>query len=250
MSIADEYRRQFAWRDWSTVFAALPPLAGGRVLDLGCGIGDQAAEFVARGATVVGVDALPEALDAARARGLGGATFLAHDLRALPDLGAPFDGIWSSFGVAYFPDLAPVLRDWARHLTAGGWIALTEIDDFFGHEPLSPGARECLASYADESRAAGRYDFHSGRRIDEALARAGFVLERSFELPDAELAFDGAALPEVVEAWRSRLGHMQLLRAHCGEAWEEVRGEFLACLARPDHRSTCRVCFRLGRLGV
>lgn len=249
MTVADEYRRQFAWRDWNTAFDALPSLAGRRVLDLGCGIGDQAAELVARGATVVGVDAFPEALEAARGRKLERATFLSHDLRALPDLGAPFDGIWSSFAVAYFPDLAPVLRGWARHLAPGGWIALTEIDDFFGHEPLSPAARACFAGYADDGRAAGRYDFHAGRTLDEALSTAGFTVERSLELADAELALDGAALPEVVEAWRARLEHMRMLQAHCGTAWEVVRDEFLACLARPDHHSTCRVCFRLARRG-
>lgn len=248
MSVADEYRRQYAWRDWKSAFGALPAVRGRRVLDLGCGVGDQAAELVARGATVVGVDAFPEVLEAARARGLEGATFVAHDLRALPDLGGPFDGIWSSFAVAYFPDLAPVLAGWARQLAPGGWMALTEIDDFFGHEPLSERTRALFASYADEARAAGRYDFHSGRGMEAALERAGFAVERALDLTDLELSFEGSALPEVVLAWRARLDHMTLLQRHCGAAFEAVRDEFLACLARPDHRSTCRVCFRLARL--
>jgi SAM-dependent methyltransferase len=249
MGVLDQYRAQLPWRDWPTAFAALPPLKGQRVLDLGCGIGDQAAELVARGATVIGIDGLGEALEEARARGLERATFLQHDLRELPALDAPADGIWSSFAVAYFPDLVPVLRAWARALAPGGWIALTEMDDFFGHEPLSDRTRELLASYADESRAAGRYDFHSGRGLDAALTAAGFTIERSLELPDAELAFDGPARPEVVEAWRTRLEQMKLLHQHCGKAFEAVRDDFLACLGRPDHRSTCRVCFRLARRG-
>lgn len=70
MDLADEYRRQFAWRDWATVFAALPPLAGQVVFDLGCGPGDLAAELVRRGARVVGFDCNEELLAAARERNL------------------------------------------------------------------------------------------------------------------------------------------------------------------------------------
>jgi 2-polyprenyl-3-methyl-5-hydroxy-6-metoxy-1,4-benzoquinol methylase len=56
MSLADEYRRQFAWRDWATALGALPPTSGHLVLDLGCAQGDLAAELVARGARVIGLD--------------------------------------------------------------------------------------------------------------------------------------------------------------------------------------------------
>ena len=52
MGLVNEYRRQLNWRDWDAVFSALPPLAGLAVLDLGCGVGDQAAELVARGVRV------------------------------------------------------------------------------------------------------------------------------------------------------------------------------------------------------
>ena len=47
--------------------AARPP---GRGLDVGCGRGDLAAEFVDRGWTMVGVEPSPNACDAARARGV------------------------------------------------------------------------------------------------------------------------------------------------------------------------------------
>ncbi|MDX2051876.1 MAG: hypothetical protein SFV15_05745 [Polyangiaceae bacterium] len=48
MTLSDEYERQFAWRPWSTVMGLLPPLTGATVLDLGCAIGDQAAQLVQR----------------------------------------------------------------------------------------------------------------------------------------------------------------------------------------------------------
>ncbi|MEZ5903805.1 MAG: methyltransferase domain-containing protein [Geminicoccaceae bacterium] len=50
------------------VLELLAPVAGERILDLGCGDGALTAELVATGAEVVGCDASPELLDAARAR--------------------------------------------------------------------------------------------------------------------------------------------------------------------------------------
>jgi SAM-dependent methyltransferase len=56
MSLSCQYKRQFGWRDWASVLKELPPLHGQTVIDLGCGVGDLAAEFVARGARVIGCD--------------------------------------------------------------------------------------------------------------------------------------------------------------------------------------------------
>ena len=66
MSLTSDYKRQFGCRDWRTVFEALPSLDGQSVLDLGCGVGDLAAEFVARGAHVIGVDLNEELVREAR----------------------------------------------------------------------------------------------------------------------------------------------------------------------------------------
>jgi len=242
MSLVTEYKRQFGWRAWPAVFAALPPLGGRTVLDLGCGVGDLAAALVARGARVIGIDLNRELLDAARARGLPNAEFRSGDLRALPDPGVAADGIWCSFAAAYLPDLAPALASWARHLRPGGWIALTEIDDLFGHEPLSERSRALFEAHARDALAAGRYDFRMGRKLRGHLERAGFTVSREFTLKDRELSFDGPALPEVTVAWRERFDRLKLFRDFCGAEFEAVRAEFLGCLARVDHRSTAKVC--------
>jgi len=241
MSLADEYHRQLAWRSWPLALGALPPLRGATVLDLGCGPGDLAAELSVRGARVIGFDLNEELLAAARARRIPGAEFRAADLRALPELATPADGIWSSFAAAYSVDLAPVLDGWLRALRPGGWIALTEIDDFFAHEPVAPRTRERLAAYAADSLAAGRYDFHMGRKLAGYLERAGLRVTRTLELPDLEFSFAGPARPDVLEGWRARFEWMKLLPVFCGADWPAVRDDFLACLARPDHRSACTV---------
>src|SRR5205085_8329155 len=87
MSLISDYKRQFLWRDWPAVFDALPSLNGQSVLDLGCGVGDLAAEFVTRGTQVIGVDVNEEFVREARSRGLSRAKFELGDLRALADFG-------------------------------------------------------------------------------------------------------------------------------------------------------------------
>lgn len=241
MSLADDYARQHVWRDWPRVLDALPPLHGRLVLDLGCAVGDQAALLAARGARVIGIDLNAELLHVARARGIPGAGFLEHDLRALPDLGVAADGIWSSLAPAYFPDLAVALRSWARFLRPGGWIALTEVDDLWAHEPLGAEARAVFDAYAEEALGAKRYDFRMGRKLGGFLEAAGFRVVKTMALADRELAFAGPAPPEVIEAWRARLDRLTRLRELCGDRFEPVRDELLRCLARPDHRCEAKV---------
>src|SRR5262245_41321123 len=137
MDLASEYKKQFAWRDWPTVLGALPPLKGQTILDLGCGVGDLAAELVARGARLIGVDMNEELLGVARSKSLANAEFRLGDLCQTLDIAEPIDGLWSSFMAAYFPDLPEALDRWTRSLRPGGWVALTEIDDLFAHQPLS-----------------------------------------------------------------------------------------------------------------
>lgn len=242
MSLANEYRRQRAWRDWPTLLDALPPLGGRTVLDLGCGVGDVAALLVARGARVLGVDGNEGLLREARARRLPNAEFRQADLRSLPDLGVSADGLWSSFTAAYFPDLSRVLAAWTRHLKPGGWVALTEIDDLFGHEPLPARTKALLRAFAEEALAAGRYDFHMGRKLADHAGRAGLAVSKELTLEDRELAFGGPARPEVLAAWRARLDRMTLLRDICGPEHERVEDDFLRCLAHPDHRAVAKVC--------
>jgi len=95
----------------------LPPLAGKKVLDLGCAIGDQTAELVRRGARVIGIDTNEELLAAARARGIAGAEFRNGDLRALEGITPEVEGAWCSFAAAYIPDLTPTLVSWMKFLS-------------------------------------------------------------------------------------------------------------------------------------
>jgi ubiquinone/menaquinone biosynthesis C-methylase UbiE len=241
MTLADEYKRQYAWRDWPSVFRALPTLERQTIFDLGCGVGDLAAALVVRGARAIGFDLNEELLHEARSRQLQGTEFRAADLRSFAAPVESADGLWCSFTAAYFPDFTTVLAHWAKSLKRGGWIALTEIDDLFGHEPLSEQTKELLSAYADDACAAGRYDFRMGRKLKDYLERCGFKVANLLELQDHELSFTGPARPDVLDSWRARLDRMRLLHDFCGSHINRVRDEFVGCLTRPNHESTAKV---------
>jgi len=138
---------------------------------------------------------------------------------------------------------------WARYLEPGGWIALTEVDDLFGHEPLPPRVKALLDAYQADALSAGRYDFHMGRKLKDHLERAGFSVVQEFTVADRELSFQGPAQPEVLDAWRARFARMRLLQEVCGPEFDQVANEFLACLASRAHHSNASVhcCIAHGR---
>lgn len=244
MSIIDEYQQQRAWRSWPLVFDRLPPLQNALVLDLGSGVGDNAADLAARGARVIGLDISPELTAAAQARCIPNAEFRIADLRLPLELDRNVDGIWGGFVAAYFPSLAEAMRNWTHCLKPGGWVALVEIDDLFGHEPIPTRARELLSAYVNESLAARRYDFCMGRKLTAQLQEAGLTPLHDFVVPDAEFSASGPLRADVIAGWRRRFDRMLLLQQHCGAEFPAVRDAFLACLAQEDHRShaTVRCC--------
>lgn len=212
MNIVDHYLQQHHWRHWSLVFESLPALQGAAVLDLGCGVGDQATQLAGRGAYVTGIDMNEQVLEFVRSRQVPNARLLQCDLRSLPSDLSAADGIWSSFSAAYFPSSQSVLEEWATHLRVGGWLALTEIDDPFAQRPLSKRTQQYFSSYAAEALATNRYDFEMGRKLTEHTARAGLRVVKSFILPDDEFSCEGPVGPEVVSAWQRRLDGMALFR--------------------------------------
>lgn len=138
-----------------------------------------------------------------------------------------------------------MLASWATFLRPGGWVCLTEVDDLFGHGPLSGRPKFLLDTYAADSLKAGRYDFRMGSRLASHLERAGFSVSKVMTVGDLELSFRGPAQRDVVEAWRTRFERMTLLQDFCGSEFEAVRNEFLDCLVRTDHWADARVysCF-------
>jgi hypothetical protein len=163
------------------------------------------------------------------------------DVHTPADIGNAANGHWCSFAAAYFPDLPTALNAWARNVRSTGWVALTEVDDLFGHEPLSDRTKALFRAYAEDALAAGRYDFHMGRKLRAHLERSGFTVSKVLTLEDQELSFSGPARPGVLDAWRARFNRMKRLRDFCGTGIDQVQKEFLGCLERMDHTSVAKV---------
>lgn len=98
------------------VLALLDPKPGERILDLGCGDGVLTEALVAAGAEVVGVDASPEMIAAARARGLEARV---ADGQAL-DFDSAFDAAFSNAALHWMLDPDAVARGVFRALKPGG----------------------------------------------------------------------------------------------------------------------------------
>jgi ubiquinone/menaquinone biosynthesis C-methylase UbiE len=106
---------------------------GRRVLDVGCGLGDDAAAmagFVAPGGAVVGIDGSRAMVDAARARhvGVNGLSFEVADATSLPFDDASFDACRIDRVLQHIADPAPVVREMARVLRPGGVLVAYDND--------------------------------------------------------------------------------------------------------------------------
>ncbi len=174
------------------MLALLPPVAGARILDAGCGSGWYAEQLAGRGARVSGIDASERMVEYARQR-LSRASYPngAKPQVRVADLSAPlefaasetFDGIVSPLVLHYLRDWRPTFREFGRVLKPGGWLL------FSTHHPGTEAQRFATARYfeiehvEDEWGFIGRVEFYRRplMEIAESLADSGFMIERIVE---------------------------------------------------------------------
>src|SRR6185295_10016485 len=110
-------QRNLVWREIDSLFHQ-----GERILDIGCGTGEDAAHFAARGVHVYATDASPAMVQVARERGVAATVCNAEELGRL---GKSFDGAISNFGalncVGNLPAVAVSLAQLVR---PGGSVAI------------------------------------------------------------------------------------------------------------------------------
>lgn len=98
------------------VLELLAPLRGERILDLGCGDGALTKKIADVGCTVVGIDASPEMVAAARGLGLNARVVDGH---ALP-FNAEFDAVFSNAALHWLKQPESVIAGVWRALKPGG----------------------------------------------------------------------------------------------------------------------------------
>lgn len=122
--------RELVWLRFDDTFVARD-----RVLDLGCGTGEDALRLARRGTRVVGIDASPDMVQAARQKALaaGCAAQIEFHCVAMEHLstllgGQSFDGVLSNFGaVNCVGDLRSLIAAVAARLTPAGrllWVVM------------------------------------------------------------------------------------------------------------------------------
>jgi len=198
-AIADRYAAEVDGRAWNALYerpatlALLPDMRGRDALDAGCGNGWYAEQLVARGARVTAFDRSARMVDHARRR-LGDRARVFHApsdrIDALGD--TSFDFVLSALIVHYVADLDLLFGEWARLLRPGGHAVLSTHHPMMHPERLvEPGyhVTEIIEERWGWLDATMRYYRRPISAITEALARAGFVVERLVEpLPLPEMA--------------------------------------------------------------
>jgi trans-aconitate methyltransferase len=174
----------------------LAPRAGERILDLGCGDGVLTAKLVACGCEVVGVDASPRFVEAARALGIDSHVM---DGEAL-DFAGEFDAVFSNAALHWMRRADAVITGVHRALRPGGRF----VAEFGGHRCVAT-IREALIAALDrrgiDGAAFDPWFFPTADDYRARLERAGFVVDSIAVFPRP------TQLPSDILGWLETFAH-------------------------------------------
>ena len=170
-----------------------------RVLDIGCGAGPTTlaiAKLVGPRGSATGVDVSPSLIETARRRAaaLANVEFVCGDAATTEVIGAPFDRLFSRFGVMFFDDphaafrhIRTFAKDGARALFAV-WGPVEE-NPWVGELAAVP--RRYVELPRPEPHAPGPFAFADTAYVTSILTGAGFG-DVSFEAWRGDQSFGGA----------------------------------------------------------
>jgi len=172
------------------VVELLAPMPGEHILDLGCGDGVLTEKIAAAGATVVAVDAAPDMVAAARARGLDARVTAGQDL----DFDGTFDAVFSNAALHWMRPPERVLAGVYRALKPGGRF----VAEMGGHNNTAAvivALSTVLGRRGIDAHRLSPWYFPSAEAYGEKLEAAGFAIDEIRIVPRP------TPLPAGLEAW-------------------------------------------------
>jgi SAM-dependent methyltransferase len=172
------------------VLELLAPKPGERILDLGCGDGALTERIAAAGAAVVAVDAAPDMVAAARARGL--------DARVVPGqslaFAQEFDAVFSNAALHWMRPPEAVLAGVRRALKPGGRF-VAEMGGHNNTAAIMVALDAVVARRGIDGRKVSPWYFPSAPAYRQKLEAAGFRVEQIDLIPRPTVVESG------LDAW-------------------------------------------------
>src|SRR5947207_9860953 len=160
------------------VLELLAPARGERILDLGCGDGVLTEKIVAAGTTVVAVDAGPDMVAAARARGLDARVVDGQKLT----FSGEFDAVFSNAALHWMRDQQAVLAGVHRALKPGGRF-VAEMGGHNNTAAIIVALSAVLARRGLDAHRLNPWYFPSAEAYRTKLEQAQFTVEEIVILP-------------------------------------------------------------------
>ncbi len=184
---AAEYARvgRFVAEQAGKVVQWLGAKSGERILDLGCGDGALTAQIAASGATVVGVDAGPGMVAAARQRGLDARLMRGEEM----EFSGEFDAVFSNAALHWIKEQDAVLAAVRRALKPGGRF-VAEMGGQGNIAAIRVAVAAVLARHGLD-RADNENQFFTADEYRVRLQRAGFRVEEIELVPRVTLLAEG-----------------------------------------------------------
>jgi SAM-dependent methyltransferase len=204
------------------ILSWLAPKPGERILDLGCGDGALTQKLAASGASVVGFDASPSLLAAARARGLD---VREGDGHALP-FDREFDAVFSNAALHWMTQPEKVIDGVRRALKPGGRF----VAEFGGHgnvAAIMTALRAASRHFGGDISIATPWFYPTDREYADMLQAAGFTVRRAGLFPRP------TPLPTGIEGW------LQTFRGVFFDQFGERRGEVIGTVVDLLRPSLC-----------
>jgi SAM-dependent methyltransferase len=172
------------------VLELLAPMPGEHILDLGCGDGVLTERIAAAGAAVVAVDAAPDMVAAAQARGLDARVMAGQNLA----FDGEFDAVFSNAALHWMRPPEAVLAGVYRALQPGGRF-VAEMGGHNNTAAIMVALRAVLSRRGLDAQQLSPWWFPSAAAYRAKLEAAGFIVEEICIVPRP------TPLPAGLEAW-------------------------------------------------